>query len=256
MKLVSWNVNGIRACHKKGLREFLEKEKPDVFCVQETKAKPEQLKEELYTDLFPYSQWSSSQVRAGYSGTAVLANTPFLNSSTGINIEKYDQEGRFVITRFREFLLYNIYFPNGAARQERHDYKQSFLKDLYDHLAEHIAGGEAIMVVGDYNIAHLQQDVHDPIRLSKVSGFLPEERDWMTEFFDLGFVDLYRHFYPEAKDKYTWWSYRETARLRNKGWRIDYISVTENLLPSIKSMNHLDQQHGSDHCPLVVELNL
>ncbi len=252
MKLISWNVNGIRACYKKGLEEFLRQEDPDFFCVQETKAHVEQLKDEKMESLFPHGYWSSCEIKKGYSGTCILSKRK-LDFSKGIGIKEYDQEGRFSIAHIGDVKLYNVYFPNGAAREERHVFKQNFLRDFTAHLKKEIDAGQKIMLVGDYNVAHNDIDVHDPKRLSKVSGFLPEEQKWLGEFLEIGFVDLFRHQNPNEAHKYTWWSYRERARLMNKGWRIDYVCVSQNLKPQITRMEHLDQQEGSDHCPLLVE---
>ncbi len=257
MKLISWNVNGIRACYKHGLKDFVKKQKPDILCIQETKAHPEQLSAEKLEDVFNHRYWSSAETKKGYSGTCTfLKEEEPLFVEHGIHIKEFDQEGRFVVTRHPEFLLYNVYFPNGAMNETRHDFKQDFLKRFTAHLKEQIDAGEEVIVVGDYNVAHLEYDVHDPKRLKNTSGFLPEEREWFSSFLEIGFVDLFRHFYPEEKDKYTWWSYRQNARPGNRGWRIDYICVTEGLLPLVKKMGHLDQQKGSDHCPTYVELDL
>lgn len=253
LKIISWNVNGIRAVHKKGLSSFLERQKPDIFCIQETKCKESQVSEEKHENLYPYSYWSEAS-RAGYSGTSIFAKEEPVHVERGIGLKQYDSEGRFVVTKYPEFTLFNVYFPNGSSREERHIYKQNFLEDFTDHLAELIAMGEEIIVVGDYNVAHKEIDVHDPVRLSKVSGFLPEEREWFSSFLETGFVDTFRHFYPQQKEKYTWWSYRERAREDNRGWRIDYMCITPGLLPHVKSFKHLDMQFGSDHCPLEMVL--
>lgn len=248
-------MNGIRALHKKGLEAFLKRQKPDIFCVQETKCKQKQLNEEKYPDLFLQSYWSEAQ-KAGYSGTATFCKNKPLEVRHGINISKFDLEGRFVVTRFPHFLLYNVYFPNGAMSKERHDFKQEFLLELTDHLCEMMSSGEEIIVVGDYNVAHKDIDVYNPVKLSQVSGFLPEEREWFSEFLDIGFIDIFRHFYPYQPEKYTWWSYREQAREHNRGWRIDYMCATSGLISHIKSFKHLDMQMGSDHCPLEIILGL
>lgn len=258
MKLISWNVNGIRACFRNGLRDFLVKEKPDIFCVQETKAHPEQLDPEKFEDLFDHRYWSSCEIKKGYSGTCTFLKSeePYAVEH-GIGIKKYDQEGRFVITRHPDFSLYNVYFPNGAMNETRHNFKQDFLKDFTQHLKEQIEAGEEIILVGDYNVARKPEDVYDPVRLKKTSGFLPEEREWFNEsFLPAGFVDLFRHFYPDKKEAFTWWSYRQNARPNNRGWRIDYVCVTPGLVPHIKKIQHLDQQLGSDHCPVLVEIDL
>ncbi len=258
MKLISWNVNGIRACYKNGLRDFLVKEKPDIFCVQETKAHPEQLSAEKFDDLFAHRFWSSSEVKKGYSGTCTfLKEDEPLEVSHGIDEKKFDQEGRFVVTRHDDFILYNVYFPNGAMNDVRHAFKQDFLEKFTKHLQEQIDLGEEIVLVGDYNVARLPFDVHDPKKLAKTSGFLPEEREWFNDsFLPSGFVDVFRHFFPEKEKAYTWWSYRTNARLYNRGWRIDYVCVTKGLVDHIKSITHLDEQRGSDHCPIKIEFDL
>ena len=253
MKIITWNVNGIRACAKKGLLEFFERENPDLLCLQETKAHPDQLDENLIRPMDRHSYWSSA-VKKGYSGTVTYCKQQPVESAHGIKIKKFDSEGRFVVTDHEEFLLYNVYFPNGSASEERHDYKQEFLEKFRKHLEKQIKLGRSVIVVGDYNVAYMDEDVYDPVRLSTVSGFLPEEREWFERFFETGFVDTFRFFYPEEKDQFTWWSYRENARIANRGWRLDFICVTEDLIPRLKSATIMNQQMGSDHCPVVLEL--
>jgi len=255
MKIVSWNVNGIRACYKKGLADFVQYESPDILCLQETKAHLEQVELDVQTLGYDWHMWSSA-VRKGYSGVATFCNTKPTAAEKGIGIKEYDSEGRFVITEHRDFDLYNIYYPNGGSGEERHNFKQKFLKDLKAHLQKKIKKGKSIIVVGDYNIAHTDIDIYDPKKLANESGFLPEEKEWMTEFLEMGFVDTFRHFHPHEKNRYSWWSYRELARVGNRGWRIDYICVTKDLVPKLKSAQILDQVEGSDHCPVVVELKL
>ncbi|MEC9282444.1 MAG: exodeoxyribonuclease III [Bdellovibrionota bacterium] len=253
MKIISWNVNGIRACLKKGMLDFLETEKPDIFCVQETKAHREQVE---LTDIefgFESSIWSEAQ-KKGYSGTASFFLEQPKSTEVIIGEDRFDTEGRFVVSDHGEFLLYNIYYPNGAASDERHFFKMDFLDMLYQHLKQKLSEGREIIVVGDYNIAHTKIDIHDPVRLNGTSGFKPEEREWMDRFFDLGFVDSFRHFHPKETDRYSWWSYRAGARERNKGWRIDYMSVSPGLVDRLKSADILKDVMGSDHCPLVLEL--
>lgn len=253
MKIVSWNVNGIRACAKKGLIDFLHAEEPDIFCIQESKAHIDQVEPGLRELGYDYSYWSSA-TKKGYSGVVTFTLSEPKEVKRGWGIEKYELEGRIVWTAHEAFDLYNIYFPNGGAREERHLFKQEFLKDLSKHLKSELKKGKKIIVVGDYNVAHAAIDVHDPVRLSKVSGFLPEERAWMQDFLDLGFIDTFRHFHPDEKDRYSWWDYRTLARVSNRGWRIDYICVSENLKDQLKSADILDQVEGSDHCPIVLEL--
>ncbi len=253
MKIVSWNVNGIRACYKKGLMEFLDDQCPDFLCLQETKAHIDQVEDGAKTLGYQNSYWSSA-VRKGYSGVATFSDIKPLVVERGIGNQKYDSEGRIVISKLPQFDLYNIYFPNGGSGEERHGFKQQFLKDLNVHLKAQLKAGKSVVVVGDYNVAHNEMDVYDPVRLSKTSGFLPEERQWFEDFLKLGFVDTFRHFHPQKKEQYSWWSYRELARIGNRGWRIDYVCISKSLLPHLKSAEILMSVEGSDHCPVVAEL--
>ncbi|MCB0392610.1 MAG: exodeoxyribonuclease III [Bdellovibrionales bacterium] len=255
MKIISWNVNGIRACAKRGFLEFIKREDPDILCIQETKAHPDQLDEELLHPLGRVGYFSSAE-RKGYSGTATFLKQQPDDVYHGIRIKKFDSEGRFVVTEQKDFTLYNVYFPNGAAREERHLYKMEFLDKFTKHLKKKIDNNEKVIVVGDYNVAYLDYDVFDPVRLSKCSGFLPEERECFKSYLDIGFIDTFRYFYPKEEQIYTWWSYRENARIANRGWRIDHICVTENLIGKVKDTKILDQQLGSDHCPVVMEIDL
>lgn len=253
MKIVTWNVNGIRAVAGKGFWEFLESEKPDIVCLQETKAHPDQL-EEAFTAPKGWSTYWSAAQRPGYSGTATFCREKPEAVEFGFGIPKFDAEGRMVVTKFKNFSLYNVYFPNGGSGLERHEYKQEFLKRFKHHLLKKVKAGENIISVGDYNVAYLDIDVYNPKELASESGFLPEERQWMKEFLDGGFVDCYRKFHPEKAKAYTWWSYFQNARPMNLGWRIDHICVSKGLEKSLKSCEILMDQAGSDHCPVVAEL--
>lgn len=256
MKLVTWNVNGIRSVAKKGFFDYVKQEDPDIFCLQETKAHPQQLSQELLQLPEREVHWSSAH-RPGYSGTATYLKDKPLKVRHGIGIRKFDHEGRFVITEHKNFVLYNVYFPNGSASEERHAFKQNFLEKFCRHLKSGIDGGRELIVVGDYNVAYRNIDVFDPVRLSQVSGFLPEEREWFERFLDLGFVDLVAKFYPEEKGMYTWWSYREKmARTDNRGWRIDHICVSKGLLNCVQSVEIQRDQLGSDHCPVSATLEI
>lgn len=253
MKIISWNVNGIRAAYKKGLPDFLRREEPHIFCIQESKCQKDQVGPE-FTDLLNYKSYWSCATRKGYSGVTTFVREEPKDVEYGIGKSEYDSEGRFVVTRHPGFLLYNIYFPNGGSGDERHNYKQAFLKDLQKHLSARLKAGEEIIVVGDYNIAHKEIDIHDPVRLATHSGFLPEEREWMTGFFNSGFIDTYRFLHPNETERYTWWDYRTMARMGNRGWRIDYISVSKGLEKRVVKAEILDHVEGSDHCPVVLEL--
>lgn len=252
MKIITWNVNGIRAVAQKGLNEFREKEKPDFLCLQETKCHPDQVEESLTSPKGWQGYWSAAQ-RAGYSGTVTFCRETPQEVARGFGIPRFDAEGRMVVTQHPKFTLYNVYFPNGGSGQERHDFKQDFLKRFGHHLVKKAKAGENIILVGDYNVAYMDIDVYDPKGLSSESGFLPEERNWMKGFLEAGFVDGFRHFHPDSKNRYTWWSYFQNARVANRGWRIDHICVSKSLLKNLKSVEILDQQEGSDHCPVVAE---
>lgn len=253
MKIISWNVNGIRSVYKKSFMEFVEREDPDILCVQETKAHIEQVEVPLRHPGGRISFWSSA-IQPGYSGVATFSKARPLAAATQIGAPEYDNEGRVVITEHPHFRLYNIYFPNGGRSPERHNFKQNFLYDLSAHLKPAIDAGKPIIVVGDYNIAHKPIDIHDPVGNAGESGFLPGEREWFDQFLDLGFVDTFRHFHPKARDRYSWWSARERGRVGNRGWRIDYICVTKNLVPRLKSATILDEIEDSDHSPVVLEM--
>jgi len=252
-RIVTWNVNGIRACYDKTLTSFIDKQKPDILCLQETKAHIDQVEPDIQRLGYKHSYWSSAE-KKGYSGVATFLNQKPINVIKGIDIPAYDNEGRIVWTQHQYFDLYNIYFPNGASGPERHVFKQKFLSDLKQHLSFEIKKGRDIILVGDYNIAHLDADVYAPKAMTGESGFLPEERQWFSEFLKMGFVDSFRKFYPEAQNVYSWWSYKDNARQKNNGWRIDYVCVSENLVKNLKSCQILDQQDGSDHCPVMVDL--
>ena len=256
VKLISWNLNGIRACYKKGFIEFIEREEPDILAVQETKAHPERCEPPLLRPAGRVSYWSSAK-KKGYSGVATFVRPGSLEPSRvehGIGIEDYDSEGRFVVTEHEAFTLYNIYFVNGGASADRQEFKMRFLKDLTSHLRAVVAKGKPVIVTGDYNVAHRGSDVYDPVGLAATSGFLPVERAWFEEFLALGFIDTFRFFHPEERDRYTWWAYYENGRIGNRGWRIDYFCVTKNLEKNLVRAEILDGQMGSDHCPVALDL--
>jgi exodeoxyribonuclease III len=252
-KIITWNVNGIRACAQKGLFSYMRREDPDIFCLQETKAHPDQLTNEHISPNGRISYFSSAQ-RKGYSGVATYVKEAAKHIEFGIGIRKFDSEGRFVVTDHEEFLLYNIYFPNGGSGPERHNFKQEFLVRLTDHLLEVRESGREVIVVGDYNVAYLDIDVYDPKKLAKESGFLPEERAWFRKFIDSGFSDAFRILHPDNKGRFTWWSYREGGRIGNRGWRIDHICITPGLAQRLQRAEIHEDVTGSDHCPVLIEL--
>jgi exodeoxyribonuclease-3 len=253
MKIVTWNVNGLRSVAQKGFHQFWESEDPDCFCLQETKCHPDQLGDHFAAPEGYNSFWSAAQ-RPGYSGTVTFCKRLPTEVRHGIGIPKFDAEGRMVITKIDDLWLYNCYFPNGGSGEERHRFKQEYLKRFASHLRAKLKAGEKVIVVGDYNVAYLDIDVYDPKALSAESGFLPEEREWMAEFLESGFIDTYRYFHPKEANKYTWWAYYQNARVTNRGWRIDHICVSRNLEKRLRSVEILDGIEGSDHCPVRLEM--
>lgn len=258
VKLICWNVNGIRAVHKKGFLDFLKTENPDVLCVQETKAWPEQLNEEQLNPLGYKSDFSLAS-KKGYSGVAIFwkEELDLEIISKGIGDSTYDDEGRFLIAELGEYLLYNIYFPSGSSGNSRQAYKYEFLESLRKHITRlPKKDQQRLIICGDYNICHREIDIHHPHKATKqeMSGFLPDERKWFQEFLDLGFTDSFRKVNADLADQYSWWSYRAGARVKNLGWRIDYFLTAQALEHKIKNAAILSETLGSDHAPILLEI--
>jgi len=253
-KILSWNVNGIRAAQKHGLLEWLHKESPDILCVQETKAQPEQLGKDLLEPQGYYTYWNYPE-RKGYSGVATFTKDKPVNVDYDFTTLQSDQEGRTVITEYGEFTLMNIYFPNGKKDQERLNYKLEFYESFLEYVKPMVENDRKIIVCGDVNTAHKEIDLAHPKANEKVSGFLPVEREWMDRFVKNGFVDTFRHF-NDKPEQYTWWDVKSRARERNVGWRIDYFFVSENLLPYLTRAFIMPDVTGSDHCPIGIVLTL
>ena len=252
MKLFSWNVNGIRAAEKKGFLAWLENASADVVCLQETKANEEQLSKDLVTGNSFNTYWHSAE-KPGYSGVATYSRQEPLYVQKGLGIEKFDREGRVLITEYDNFLLYNIYFPNGQMNQDRLDYKLEFYEELLIILDEQVASNVNVVVTGDWNTAHKEIDLARPKDNHKTSGFLPAERALIDKYIEHGYVDTFRYFHPEP-DRYSWWTYRFGARSRNVGWRIDYFFVNEGFMDSIIGADIHADVLGSDHCPVSLEI--
>ena len=253
MYIVSYNVNGIRAAIKKGLLDWLKKNTQiDVFCIQETKAQLEQVPVELFQELGYHVYWEQAE-KKGYSGVATFSKQEATKVVNGIGIKKYDNEGRVLRTDIGDVSILNIYFPSGSSSEERHSFKMEFLDDLYPKIKNLRKKNKKMIVLGDYNVVHGDLDIHNPQRKDKPSGFRPEERAWMSNWFDEGFNDSFRLIYPD-KQEFSWWSYRSGARKNNKGWRIDYISVSDALVSNVKNAGHDSKAFHSDHCPVWVEL--
>ncbi len=252
LRMLSWNVNGLRAILGKGFGEWLAKEQPDILCLQETKAAPDQLPAAA-KDFPGYQTFWASAERSGYSGVALFTKRPPQSVRPGFGVERFDNEGRTLVADYGEFVLYNVYFPNGKASAERLRYKMEFYEAFLAHVREVLAAGRRLVVCGDVNTAHKEIDLARPKENEKVSGFLPEERAWIDRFLAAGFVDTFRMFTAEG-GHYSWWDYKSRARERNVGWRIDYFFVSTNLADRVRSAFILPEVMGSDHCPVGIEL--
>ncbi len=254
VKLLSWNVNGIRGISKKGFVDWLLAESPDILCVQETKADPEILSKTLLEPNGYTSYWHAAQ-RKGYSGVAVYTKEKPLSVEISMGIEGFDVEGRFVRLDFPEFTLFNVYFPNGKMGPERLKFKLEFYDSFLEMLERLRKENPRLIFVGDVNTAHNEIDLARPKANSKVSGFLPVERKWMDRIVSMGYVDTFRNFHPDTV-QYSWWDLKTGARQRNVGWRIDYVFVTREMLDSVDKTYILTEVMGSDHCPVGVDLVL
>ncbi len=254
MKILSWNVNGYRAAWKKGFDDWIGREQPDILCIQETKAWAEQLTE---AQLNPhnYSVNFSQPDRKGYSGVATFSNSAPDSVALGYGIEKFDAEGRVLITEHNGVVLANIYFPNGKQNKTRLEYKMDFYEVTSEYFSKLLNSGKDVIVTGDYNTAHKPVDLSRPKANEKTSGFLPEERAWIDSWIELGFVDIFRKF-NDKPEQYTWWDMRTGARERNVGWRIDYFFVSESLIERTSDAWLMPDVMGSDHCPLAIELKV
>lgn len=249
MKLISWNVNGIRACLTKGFKEFFKKVDADMFCIQETKCQEGQVELEFegYT-----SYWNSAE-KKGYSGTAIFTKIKPISVTYGIGIEEHDNEGRVITLEFEKFYLVNVYTPNSKRELERLDYRQIWEDEMRKYLLR-LNETKPVIMCGDLNVAHKEIDLKNPSTNRRSAGFTDEERNKMTELLDSGFVDTYRYLYPNKENAYTWWSYMRKAREKDIGWRIDYFIVSEDIKKDIKDAKIYSEIMGSDHCPVGLEI--
>lgn len=252
MKLISYNVNGIRAAQKKGLTDWLKAANPDVICFQEIKAMEEQIDTDSFKKLgYEYQYWFSAQ-KKGYSGVAILSKYKPDQVVYGTGIESMDYEGRNLRVDFNDFSLMSLYLPSGTS-DDRLAFKLNYMDEFLEYINELKHSIPNLVICGDYNICHEAIDIHDPVRLKTVSGFLPIEREWLTKFINSGFTDSFRHLHPNEV-KYSWWSYRQNARARNKGWRLDYHMVADPIKDKITRALILQDAKHSDHCPILLEL--
>jgi len=253
VKILTYNVNGIRAALRKDFASWLKATNPDVLCLQEIKANSEQFDESIFTDLGYHCFWNSAE-KKGYSGVAILTKTKPQHIEYGCGIEQIDFEGRILRADFDGFSVMSAYFPSGSSGDLRQAFKMKFLNQFQTYINALKKDFPKLIISGDYNICHKAIDIHNPQRNKNTSGFLPEEREWMSGFIASGFVDSFRSLNPEPHN-YSWWSYRANARAKNLGWRIDYNMISKNLLAHLSRSAILSQAFHSDHCPVLVELD-
>ena len=251
MKLISWNVNGIRACINKGFKDFFNEIDADVFCIQETKCQKDQIDLEFegYT-----SYWNSAE-KKGYSGTAIFTKQKPISVTYGIGIEEHDKEGRVITLEFEKFYMINIYTPNSKRELERLEYRQIWEDEIRKYMLK-LNENKPVIMCGDLNVAHKEIDLKNPKTNRHNAGFTDEERNKMTELLDAGFVDTFRVLYPDKENAYSWWSYMGHAREKNVGWRIDYFIVSKSIEKCIKEAKIHSEILGSDHCPVELEINI
>ena len=256
IKILSWNTNGLRATHRDGYFLPLFKDQPDIVCLQETKAEISQLPEEVKNVKGYQSYFSSSKLKKGYSGVAIYTSIEPEKVEYGIGVEKFDDEGRILIAYYKDFTLLNVYFPNGGGGPVRLKYKLDFYDAYLKFIEKLRKNGHSIVFCGDVNTAHEEIDLARPKENKENTGFLPEERAWLDEVVAKGYVDVFRHFYPDKKDAYTYWDMKTFARDRNVGWRIDYFFVSPDLTKNLKSTSIFTDIYGSDHCPIELQLTV
>ncbi len=253
-RIISYNVNGIRSAIEKGLVDWIRAAQPDVLCLQETKAQPEQIPQHLFEDLGYQCYWFSAE-KKGYSGVGILTRLKPDHIQYGMGIQQYDAEGRWISMDYGSTTLVSVYHPSGSSGDDRQAFKMVWLEDFLDYVHDLRQTRPNLILSGDFNICHKPIDIHDPVRNATSSGFLPEEREWMDRFLNGGFVDSFRAFNQEPHH-YSWWSFRAGARNRNLGWRIDYHMVSQALAPDMTGAKILPQAKHSDHCPVVLDINL
>ncbi len=253
MRIISYNVNGIRAASKKGWYDWLQQEQADIVCIQETKAHPDQLSALERNPEGYHSYWHSAQ-KKGYSGVAIFSKQEPLQVTEGCGIDFIDEEGRVLRADYEAFSVISLYAPSGSSGEHRQEIKEEFMKVWPGYLEELRTKYPRLLIAGDYNIAHTHIDIHDPVGNKKSSGFLPHEREWFSHLLQLGYVDSFRKCHPDALHQYSWWSHRANARANNKGWRIDYHLLTEELAGSLISASIMPNVFHSDHCPIEIVL--
>ena len=254
MDIISFNVNGLRAILKKDFIRWIKTQRPDILCLQEIKADKSQIESEEFLNLEDYDYYWNSAERKGYSGVLVLSKRKPEEVVFGIGIERFDNEGRLIRLKYSDFTLFNVYFPNGKSSEERLKFKLDYYEAFLELSEKLKRQGEKLVITGDFNTAHKEIDLANPKANEKYSGFLPIEREWLDKLSRKGYVDTFRHFYPEETGMYTWWTYRFNARKKNVGWRIDYFFVTESLVNRVEESSILSDVYGSDHAPILLRI--
>ena len=252
-KIISYNLNGIRAAMRKGLTDWMRSANPEIFCLQELKAHEEQVDLEEIKDMGYHVYWFPAE-KKGYSGVAIFSKEEPLHVEYGTGEEKYDREGRVLRADFKDFSSMSVYMPSGTSGSERQDFKMEWLDFFYNYTQELLKTRDQLVISGDFNICHKPIDIHNPVSNKNSTGFLPEERAWVSQFLEGGFIDTFRHFNQDPHH-YTWWTYRMNARDRNLGWRIDYHMASKAMEARLKRAAILNEARHSDHCPLLVEIN-
>ena len=255
MKLISWNVNGLRAVINKGFKEFFDKIDADIFCIQETKMQENQIDDNIKEIVKEYNSYWNSAEKKGYSGTAIFSKEKPVKVTYGIGKEEHDKEGRVITLEFEKFYMVNIYTPNSKRELERLDYRQVWEDEVREYLLK-LNESKPVIMCGDLNVAHQEIDLKNPKTNRRNAGFTDEERNKMTELLNAGFTDTFRYKYPDVEGKYSWWSYMFHAREKNAGWRIDYFIVSNSLNENIIDAKILDEIYGSDHCPVELDINI
>jgi exodeoxyribonuclease-3 len=254
VKIATWNVNGLRAALNKGVWDWIGQEDPDILCLQEIKARPDQLTVENHGLFNKHSVYWNPAEKPGYSGVATFTSISPLSVEFGIGRKEFDLEGRVIRTKFQNFILFNVYFPSGQRGLERVEYKLKFYSHLLEILDELQEAGEKVIICGDFNTAHNEIDLRYPKANKNTSGFLAEERAWIDLYLTHGLIDIYRQLFPD-KVEYTWWTYRLNARQHNVGWRLDYFLISEKLAPYVKDVVIHSEVTGSDHCPVTMAID-
>lgn len=254
MRISSYNINGVRAAHKKGFVDWVNESDPDIICLQELRADQKQIPEEITA--LNYHQYYYSAEKKGYSGVAIFSKEEPTSVTKGIGIDWIDQEGRVIIAEYEYFRVMSVYIPSGSSGDHRQELKMKFLSDFIPFARQFVGGDKQMIICGDFNICHKEIDIHNPEKQHKTSGFLPEERDWVTNFLEIGYDDVFRELNPDIPDLYSWWSYRAASKQRNKGWRIDYHMATEGISRKAKKSEIERKWNISDHVPVTIEYDL